>query len=116
MKYILTFLALAACATGGSNMTMVEFDSVQLGMSTDQVVATAGKPAKISTKEDGTTEYEYVEKITVGGRSVEERHYILTLKGGKVVSKRVKQSSPPGFDNTNSYEMQTTHNGASEES
>ena len=96
-------------------MTMAEYSSIEIGATTDQVLATAGKPTSIQTKEDGITEYEYIEKITVGGRSVEERHYILTLKGGKVVSKRVKQSSPPGYDNSNSYEMQTTQNRASED-
>ncbi len=56
---------------------------------------------------DGTVEYEYIERIKEGARTLQERHYIITMKDGKVVSKRVKQNLPAPylFD---SYEMQTT--------
>jgi peroxiredoxin len=41
---------------------------------------------------------------------LQERHYVIIIKDGVVVSKRVEQSSPQPtqFD---SYDMQTTRNG-----
>ncbi len=56
------------------------------------MIATAGEPYAIHHKEDGSVEYEYIERFKVGGRDTEERHYFLLIKNGKVASKRVDQS------------------------
>lgn len=100
---------LGACASGGHPLTMNSFYEIPVGASQEEVVRTAGKPYAIHTKEDGTVEYEYIERFKIGGRDANERHYYLVMKDGKVISKRVKQISPNpyGFD---SYEMQTTQN------
>lgn len=102
-------ILLGACASGGSMTTLNSFYDVPVGASQDEVIATMGKPIATHKKEDGAIEYEYVERFKTGGRTVNERHYYILLKEGKVVSKRVKQDSPLpyGFD---SYEMQTTQN------
>ena len=108
-------LALSACASGGSLMTNQAFFDIPLGSSQNEVVATAGEPYAIHKKEDGTEEYEYIERFKVGGRDTEERHYFLLIKDGKVVSKRVHQSSPPPYI-FDSYEMQTTQTAGSDTS
>ncbi len=112
-EFVALILALSACASGGSLMTNRAFFEIPLGTSQNEVVATAGEPYAIHKKEDGTVEYEYIERFKVGGRDTEERHYFLLIKDGKVVSKRVEQSSPPPylFD---SYEMQTTQTAGSD--
>lgn len=90
-------------------MTMHSFYDIPLGSTTSEVVATAGKPHAIHQKGDGIVEYEYLERIKEGARNVETRHYYLIFRDGKVSSKRVEQTSPPGY-NFDSYEMQTTRN------
>lgn len=88
-------------------MTMNSFSDIPIGSSSADVVIHYGQPSHIHKKGDGCVEYEYVERIKAGGRNIEERRYILVIKDGKVVSKEIKQSSPPPYT-FDSYEMQTT--------
>lgn len=90
-------------------MTMDNFHEIPLGATQSEVYACAGEPYSIHTKSDGTIEYEYIERIKIGYRDAEERRYIIVMKDGVVVYKKIKQSSPLpyGFD---SYDMQTTQN------
>jgi len=88
-------------------MTMNSFYDIPVGASKEEVVSAAGKPYAMRNLEDGSIEYEYIERFKAGGRNINERHYFLLLKDGKVASKRVKQSSPPPYT-FDSYEMQTT--------
>jgi hypothetical protein len=106
---VLCCALLCACSSGGSVLNMNSFYDVPIGATQEEVIASVGKPVATHRKEDGSTEYEYVERFKVGERNINERHYFILIKDGKVVSKRVKQSSPLpyGFD---SYEMQTTQN------
>lgn len=88
-------------------MNMNAFYDVPVGSTQEEVITTLGKPVAKHKKEDGSIEYEYVERLKIGSRNVNERRYYVLMKDGRVISKRVKQSSPLpyGFD---SYEMQTT--------
>ena len=107
---ITALFTLAACASGHKMLTMDSFYDIPVGATKDEVIAKAGDPYTITKKEDGVEEYEYVERMTAGARLLQERRYIITLKNGTVVSKRVEQSSP-GPGNFDSYDMQTTRNG-----
>jgi hypothetical protein len=98
---------LAACASGPRMLTMDSFYDIPVGATKDEVIAKAGDPMVITKKDDGVEEYEYIERMKLGARTLQERHYILILKEGKVVNKRVEQSSPPPTE-FDSYEMQTT--------
>lgn len=93
---------------------MDAFYEIDLSVTTPEVVAALGQPYAIHNKEDGVVEYEYIERIKIGGRDAEERRYYILIKDGVVISKRVKQSSPLpyGFD---SYEMQTTQSHLEEQ-
>ncbi|MDE3045748.1 MAG: outer membrane protein assembly factor BamE [Verrucomicrobiota bacterium] len=109
---LLALLAAAACSSGGSTMTLNSFSDIPLGATKDEVVASVGKPDLVKKHSDGSIEYEYVERVKIGARDVEERRYLIKLKDGKVVSKKIKGKSedipyptPYVFD---SYEMQTT--------
>ena len=93
-------------------MTMNSFSDIPIGASSAEVVTTYGEPYSVHKKKDGTIEYEYLERIKAGARNMEERRYILVIKDGKVISKEIKQSSPPPYT-FDSYEMQTTQNGRS---
>jgi len=93
--------------SGGSIMTSQAFFEIPIGSTQKEVVAAAGEPYAIHKKEDGSVEYEYIERFKIGGRDAQERHYFLLMREGKVVSKRVEQSSPPPYV-FDSYEMQTT--------
>jgi len=88
---------------------MDAFYSVDFSSTEEQVVAALGQPHSVVKKDDGTVEYEYLERIKLGSRIAETRRYFIVMKHGVVISKRVLQSSPPAywFD---SYDMQTTQN------
>ena len=90
---------------------MNDFSEIPIGAASSEVVISYGQPYAIHKKSDGTIEYEYLERIKAGARVLEERFYILIFKEGKVVSKQIKQSSPPPYY-FDSYEMQTTQSGS----
>ena len=113
---VASLILLASCFAGGSAISLDTFQEVSIGSSQPDVVTVLGKPYAVHEKSDGTIEYEYIERFQAGGRTINERHYFIIMKEGRVVSKRMSQSSPNpyGFD---SYDMQTTQNrnsGASE--
>ncbi len=98
-----------ACASGGSVTTLDAFYDIPVGATQEEVVSQLGKPMATYKCEDGTIEYEYIERIKAGSRNITERKYYILIKDGKVVSKGLKRSSPPAY-RFNSYEMQTTQN------
>lgn len=104
-----TLVILSSCSSGSHVMTLESFYEVPIGSSVPEMVAMSGEPYAVHKKPEGAEEYEYIERFKVGGRNIQERHYFFLVKDGKVVSKRVEQSSPSPiyFD---SYEMQTTQN------
>lgn len=103
----LILLSLTACAVGGHALTSSMFQEIPVGTSTKDIEASAGKPYAIHRKDDGSIEYEYIERLKIGGRDAEIRHFYFVIRNGQVVSKRIEQSSPVPylFD---SYDMQTT--------
>jgi len=106
--YSIPFLLMtfAACSVG-ANMNLSSFNEIELGESSSEVVSSAGQPYSIKEKEDGCVEYEYIERIKAGGRELEDRHYFLTIKEGKVVNKKVVYGSPAPYL-YDSYDMQTS--------
>lgn len=97
-------------------MTLNSFYDIPVGATQEEVIAAGGKPFVIRQLKDGSVEYEYIERFKAAGRNINERHYYILMKDGKVISKRVKQTSPPPYTSPapytfDSYEMQTTQNG-----
>lgn len=107
MKRNIFCLLLAGCAFGGRPVTMEAFAMIDHSSKTPEVIASLGKPYAIHKLNNGTIEYEYIERIQVGARLTQERHYFITFKDGQVIKKRVSESSPPPYY-LDSYEMQTT--------
>lgn len=112
MIKLIPLFILVACASGGRMITMDSFHEVPIGVSETEVVAVVGKPYAIRNKEDGTVEYEYIERIKIGYRNMDTRRYFIILKDGKVIDKRVKDASPLPYylESFDSYDMQTTQN------
>ena len=102
-----------SCASGHSLMTMSSFYEVSLGSSSKELVDQMGEPYAVHKNEDGSLEYEYIERVKIGARDVEERRYFLLIRDGKVASKRVEQSSPPPYI-FDSFDMQTTQSQGDE--
>lgn len=88
---------------------MRSFYDVPIGASENEVVSTLGRPVSTQRNEDGSVQYEYVERFKAGGRNIEERRYCILFKEGRVAGKQVKQNSPAPFY-FDSYDMQTTQN------
>jgi hypothetical protein len=107
-KVLAVALFLGACM-GQQAVTMNSFSDVLVGSTENEVVSTIGEPYRTKTLADGSVEYEYIEKFNQGGRILEERHYFIVMKEGKVASKRIEYQSPPPYT-FDSYEMQTTQN------
>lgn len=113
MRKILTILSLSilvfSCASGGKVMTAESFSEVSIGMSSDEMQKKFGKPYSIKDLGEGEVEYTYIEKIHMGSRVLQERHYLIILKNGRVTSTKTRDYSRPAWQR-NSYEMQTSYN------
>jgi len=86
---------------------MGNFSNVFIGSTSEEVTELAGKPYNIHKKKDGTTEYEYIERLNSGLRTVEERHYYIVLKEGVVIAKHVEETTEPPY-RINSFDLQTS--------
>jgi hypothetical protein len=76
-------------------------------MTEQEVTKALGAPFAVHTCKDGIVQYEYIERIIVGGESKEERHYFLLFRDGKLIEKRLKIVTPWPWQE-NSYDLQTT--------
>jgi hypothetical protein len=96
----------------GSALTMTEFYDVPLGLSPSELVERIGEPYAVHRRDDGSLEYEYIERFKAGGRNIQDRHYFIIVKDGKVISKYVEQRNPWPYylEYFDSYDMQTTQN------
>lgn len=102
---LMIVLFLTAC--GHRVMTMDSYHDVPIGTSEKKLVEMAGSPYSVQNLQDGKVQYQYIERIPMGDRTVEERHYFFVLKNGQVINKYMKSVSPPPYIE-NSYDMQTT--------
>jgi|GEM_PF-708956 hypothetical protein len=107
--WCLCMFLFCSCGTSGALMTMHSFYEIPIGSSSSEIVAQVGEPYQIHKLSDGSVEYEYIERLNAGIRNFEECHYYLLLKEDRVVSKRMKQITPPPY-RFDSYDMQTTQN------
>ena len=103
------FFLFGSCGTSSALMTMNSFYDIPIGASSSEIIAEVGEPYQIHNYSDGSVEYEYIERLNAGVRNFEECHYYLLLKDDRVVSKRMKQITPPPY-RFDSYDMQTTQN------
>jgi len=103
--FLLIFLA--SCFGGGKNICMDSFKDVEVGASVDELIAVYGKPYAIKALENGEEEYEYIERMILGNRTWEYRHYFFIVKDNRVAFKRYGEDVPR--DKRNSYDMQTTY-------
>lgn len=102
-------LCLLLIACGHRVMTLSSYQEVPMGTSDVKLREMVGDPYATHQLKDGKVEYEYIERISMGSNTVEERHYFFVLKNGQVINKYMKSASPPPY-NENSYDMQTTTN------
>lgn len=89
-------MLLFACSS--HMMTRQNFQDISLGSSITDVESRVGSPYAVRKGADGTEEYEYIERYYLNDEVVEENHYILVVKNGQVVSKRLNDKTPPAYD------------------
>jgi len=77
------------------------------GATSEDLIARLGQPYAKHNRPEGAVEYEYIERINVGVRNFEERHYFFLIKNDRIVSRRMTMTSPPPY-RFDSYDMQTT--------
>ncbi len=79
-------------------MTRPDFNGIELGTDIKEVVEQCGAPYRIQKKNDGSQEYEYVERVMMGEQVIQENRYFLTVKDGKVISKERVEKRPPAYN------------------
>ncbi len=79
-------------------MTNTNYDEIQTGTPISVVKAEVGEPYAVHNKKDGSQEYEYIERISVGNSIAAENHYFLIVKDGHVIGKYMKRERPPAYD------------------
>ncbi len=106
VKVLFVVLAFLLGSCGHRVMTSDSFYAISTGTSKEELVKAAGKPYSIHRKCD-CLEYEYIERITNGNRTIQENHYFFIIKNDRVISRRVEYVNPPPYS-INSYDLQTT--------
>jgi hypothetical protein len=94
------------CSMGGKNISKDSFNDISVGASVEDLIFAYGKPYNIKTLDNGEYEYEYIERMIIGNRTFEARHYFFIVKDNKVAYKRYDEETPR--DKRNSYDLQTT--------
>ena len=89
---------LSSCFSRPALMTYSDYDKVEIGTPIAKLKSEIGKPYAIHAKEEGTEEYEYIERIDSGNNLVAENHYFLISKDGKVIGKYMTRERPPAYD------------------
>ncbi|PCI76202.1 hypothetical protein COB21_04645 [Candidatus Aerophobetes bacterium] len=79
-------------------MTSEGYENVEEGMSVKALTKQYGTPYTIYSKGADVETYEYVERMRMGRRVVEQRRYYIVISGGKVIAKYMKISNPPPFE------------------
>jgi len=79
-------------------MTSGRFENIQIGTPVDSIKSEVGSPYAIHSKGGDVEEYEYIERIDMGGRIVSENRYYLIVTDGKVTGKYVKNERAKAFD------------------
>ncbi len=87
----------AGCFSRPTLMTRGGFAEIEPGMSISEVEKSYGKPYQIHSRDGNSDIYEYIERITIGPQTVEQRSYYLIVANKKVVGKYMKYSTPPAF-------------------
>ena len=95
---VLSCLSLCGCFARSQVMTRGSFDDIQVGSSLADFEQKVGAPYRVRKLPNGCLDYEYIERIGMGEEIVEENHYYLRVKNGRVVAKRVNQELPPAYD------------------
>ncbi|MFS8564458.1 MAG: hypothetical protein LVR00_09240 [Rhabdochlamydiaceae bacterium] len=95
---ILSLLLLCGCFTRSQVISRGSFDDVQMGSPIADFEKQVGSPYRIQKRSDGSLSYEYIERIFMGEEVIEENHYYLLVKNGRIVAKRMNQEIPPAYD------------------
>ncbi len=103
---LVILLVFDGCASS-KVMTADSFSEITIGQSISEIQKKYGKPYSIKNLGAGEVEYIYIEKIFMGKRVLQEKHYLIIFKNGKVTSTKVRIFNRPAWQR-NSYEMQTS--------
>jgi len=95
---IVLLVLLCSCFSRSSYITADRFENIQIGTPIDTLKSEIGSPYAIHSKGGNVEEYEYIERIDMGGRTVSENRYYLIVTDGKVTGKYVKNERSPAFD------------------
>jgi len=109
---LLTLVLFVGCMAGHKVMTSESFSEIMVGISESELEKQAGSPYKVTKIDKNEKVYEYIERVEAGGRVVEEKHYLFTIKNGQVTSKKMKFENL--MDDRDAFELQTSFNNESE--
>lgn len=88
-----------------SVMNSKNFDAVQVGTPTEEILMMYGYPQQIYQYEDGSEEYEYLEKSYQRSGVLEIRRFFFVIQNGQVTEKRCDQELSPLYNRI--YESET---------
>ncbi|MES2122379.1 MAG: hypothetical protein V4492_06335 [Chlamydiota bacterium] len=94
----LSLFALTSCFSQRTYMSHQTYDSIKTGSSVADLTNQVGKPYAMHAKEDGSVEYEYIERIDNGITIVAENHYFIIVQDNEVVGKYMTRETPPAYD------------------
>lgn len=79
-------------------LTLEEYYGIRLGTRISDIADQLGEPYDVRDVGDRAQEYEFIERLSIGGELAYENHYFITVVNGQVVNKRLCRESRPAYD------------------
>lgn len=79
-------------------LTLEQYYAIRLGTRISDIADELGEPYDVRDVGERAQEYEFVERLSIGGELAYENHYFITVVNGQVVDKRLCRESRPAYD------------------
>jgi hypothetical protein len=81
-------LLLSGACSANKMMSYGTYQNVPLGQSVAELQVQVGKPYEVITRSDGTQEYVYIERISLGEDRSLFRRYIFVVENDQIIQKK----------------------------
>lgn len=98
-------LLLTSCIQRQAIMTVEGFSEVPIGSAVTEIEDTYGEPYAIHSKPDGSSVFEYLEKVVMGREVLVQKSYFFVISGDKIIGKYMKYSNPAAYQSIYSEDL-----------
>lgn len=95
---------------GSRSITSEDYSQIYVGMLEGSVKQRLGEPYQTNKVDSHQKVLEYIERVVSNEHVYETRHYMIIIKDGAVVDKKMKYEANDLWDTRDAYDLQTSEN------